>query len=60
MKDHEFEINSKNARISPVDTGRKLNVYETFRRRPGCLMYIQFTSCVYGERHDADMRVTIA
>ena len=32
----------------PVDTGRKLNVYNTFRRRPGCLTYVQFTSCVYG------------
>ena len=32
----------------PVDTGRKLNVHKTFRRRPGRLMYVQFTSCVYG------------
>ena len=31
----------------PVDTGRKLNVHKTFRRRPGRLMYVQFTSCVY-------------
>ena len=30
---------------SPVDTGHKLNVHKTFRRR---LMYVQFTSCVYG------------
>ena len=30
----------------PVDTGRKLNVNKTFRRRPGRLMYVQFTSCV--------------
>ena len=59
MKDHEFEINSKNVQINPVDTGRKPNVYEMFRRRPGRLMYVQFTSCVYGECHDADMRVTI-
>ena len=32
---------------TPVDTGRKLNVRKTFRRRPGCSMYVQFTSCVY-------------
>ena len=31
---------------SPVDTGRKLNVHKTFRRR---LTYVQLTSCVYGE-----------
>ena len=28
---------------SPADTGRKLNVHKTLRRRP-----VQFTSCVYG------------
>ena len=32
---------------TPVDTGRKLNVHKTFRRRPGRL-YVQFTSCIYG------------
>ena len=32
---------------TPVDTGRKLNVHKTFRRRPECSMYVQFTSCVY-------------
>ena len=36
----------------PVDTGRKLKVHKTFRRRPGrllnILMCVQFTSCVYG------------
>ena len=31
----------------PVNAGRKLNVHKKFRRRPGCLMYVQFTSCVY-------------
>ena len=31
----------------PVDTGRKLNVHKTFRRRPRRLMNVQFTSCVY-------------
>ena len=34
----------------PLDTGRKLNVHKTFRRRPGRLMYVQFTSCVYWVR----------
>ena len=34
---------------NPVDTGRKLNVHKTFRRRPGRLMYVQNTSCVYWE-----------
>ena len=32
----------------PVDTGRKLNVHKTFRKRLGRLMYVQFTSFVYG------------
>ena len=31
----------------PIDTGRKLNVHKSFRRRPGRLMYVQFTSSVY-------------
>ena len=34
-----------------VDTGRKLNVRKTFRKRPECLMYVQFKSCVYGNEH---------
>ena len=34
---------------NPADTGHKLNVIMTFRR-PGRLMYVQFTSCDYGER----------
>ena len=34
---------------NPVDTGRKSNEHNTFRRRPGRLMYVQFTSCVYWE-----------
>ena len=33
----------------PVDTGRKLNAHKMFRRGPGRLMYVQFTSCVYGD-----------
>ena len=28
---------------APVDTGRKLNVHQTFKRG---LIYVQFTSCV--------------
>ena len=31
-----------------LDTGRKLDVHKTFRRRPGRFMYVQFTSCDYG------------
>ena len=42
---------------SPVDTGRKLNIHKTLRRRPGrllnVLMYVQFTSCVYGVQRRA-------
>ena len=41
----------------PVDTGRKLNVHKTFRRRPerllNILMCVQFTSCVYGAQRRA-------
>ena len=40
-------LNQFTSSTSPVDTGRKLNVHKTFRRRPG--LYVQFTSCVYGE-----------
>ena len=32
----------------PADTGRKLNVQKTFGRYPERLMYVQFTSSVYG------------
>ena len=32
----------------PIDTGRKLNVHKTFRRRPGRLTYVRFISSVYG------------
>ena len=39
------------ARMITVDTGRKLNVHKTFRRRPGRPMYVQFMSCVYGDRY---------
>ena len=33
----------------PLDTRRKLNLHNTFRRRSGHLMYVQFTSCAQGE-----------
>ena len=31
-----------------IDTGHRLNLHKTFKRRPGRLTYVQFTSCVYG------------
>ena len=34
----------------PVDAGRKLNAHKTLRRCPGRLMYVQFTSCVHGDK----------
>ena len=44
--------------MDPVDTGRTLNVHKTFRRRSGRfsarLMYVQFTSCVYGGKDRAN------
>ena len=45
FKENEIQIN-----CNPVNTGRKLNVDKTFRRRPGRLlnlMYVQFMSCVF-------------
>ena len=33
--------------VSPVDTGRKLNVHKTPRTSSERLMYVQLTSCVY-------------
>ena len=39
-----FMIKFKNTTgINPVDTGRKLNVHKTFRRRPGRLLNVLFT-----------------
>ena len=39
--------------INPVDTGRKLNVHKTLRRRPGHLLNVlctlNITSYAYGE-----------
>ena len=37
--------------IDPVDTGRKLNVHKTSWTSSERLMYVQFTSCVYGGVH---------
>ena len=34
--------------ITPVDTGRKLNVHKTFRRRPGRLLNVL---CTFNLRH---------
>ena len=33
--------------VTHVDTGRKLNVHKTFRRRPVRFLNVQFTSCFY-------------
>ena len=43
-------------KIVPAATERKLNVHKMFRRRPGRLlnvlcMYVQFTSCAYGDKN---------
>ena len=32
----------------PVNTERKLKVHKTFGRRPGRLMYVEFTPCICG------------
>ena len=42
------ELFPQKVRSDPLDTGRKLNVHKTFRRRPGRLMYVHFMSCVQG------------
>ena len=34
--------------LSPVDTGLKLNVHKTFRRRPGCFLNVL---CTFSLRH---------
>ena len=38
-----FQLVSKFNAPNPLDTGRKLNVYRTFRRRSGRLLYALFT-----------------
>ena len=40
---HIFPENSLKFLNSPLDTGRKLNVHKTFRRRPGCLLNVLCT-----------------
>ena len=45
----EYTVKSFNSLYYPVETGCKLNKHKTSRRRLGRLMYVQFTSCVYGE-----------
>ena len=37
------KINKTDREIDPVDTGRKLNVHKTFRRRPGRLLNVLCT-----------------
>ena len=39
-----LEFNKKSPLVIPVDTGRKLNVHKTFRRRPGRLLNVLCTS----------------
>ena len=38
-----YECVKKSKFHYPVDTGRKLNAYKTFRRRPGCLLNVVCT-----------------
>ena len=38
-----FFIKVINRQSNPVDTGRKLNVHKTFRRRPGRLLNVLCT-----------------
>ena len=38
----------------PLDTRRKLNVLKTSRTSSERLIYVQFTSCVQGERYYLD------
>ena len=39
----KFKFKYNHGGIIPADTGRKLNVHKTFRRRPGCLLNVLFT-----------------
>ena len=38
-----YKIKKRENHIYPVDTGRKLNVHNTFRRRPGRLLNVLCT-----------------
>ena len=40
---YSIRVHLASKQIYPVDTGRKLNVYKTFRRRPGRLLNILCT-----------------
>ena len=54
-----FEINLEQAsNYDPVNTGRKLNV-QTSWTSSECLMYVQFTSFVYGGPSEFDQNVFI-
>ena len=45
----------------PLDTGRKLNVHKTFKRRPGrSFIYVQFTSRVCGFNNIFSHRIWIS
>ena len=46
-REHSYPLHITHTRVS-LDTGRTLNVHKTFRRRPGRLMYVHFTSCAQG------------
>ena len=46
----ETYVDTTSIHFNPVGTGRKLNVHKTFRRRPGRLLNVLCTSCVYEER----------
>ena len=39
----KFKFKYNHGGTIPADTGRKLNVHKTFRRRPGCLLNVLFT-----------------
>ena len=41
-------LNANKIALNPVDTGRKLNVHKTFRRRPGRSIYVL---CLLGIYH---------
>ena len=38
LKDLSNWLNANKIALNPVDTGRKLNVHKTFRKRPGRLL----------------------
>ena len=43
LKDYLFKVYFKTSFYFPVDTGRKLNVHKTLRRRPGRLLNVLCT-----------------